>query len=47
MATETATTRKLGPIGDKILFENEYVRIWSVKLDGHVDAVTEALIGGS
>ncbi len=23
----------LGPIGDKILFENEYVRVWSVKLD--------------
>ena len=23
----------LGPLGDKILFENEYVRIWSVKLD--------------
>ena len=24
---------KLGPLGDKILFENEHVRIWSVKLD--------------
>lgn len=24
---------ELGPIGDKILFENEFVRIWSVKLD--------------
>jgi len=23
----------LGPIGDKVLFENEFVRIWSVKLD--------------
>ena len=33
MATETATTRKLGPIGDKILFENEHVRVWSVTLD--------------
>jgi beta-alanine degradation protein BauB len=33
MAGETASTRKLGPIGDKILFENEYLRVWSVKLD--------------
>jgi quercetin dioxygenase-like cupin family protein len=24
---------ELGPIGDKILFENEYLRVWSVKLD--------------
>src|SRR5690606_37562094 len=24
---------KLGPLGDKVLFENEFVRIWSVKLD--------------
>jgi quercetin dioxygenase-like cupin family protein len=24
---------ELGPIGDKILFENDRVRIWSVKLD--------------
>lgn len=24
---------ELGPIGDKILFENDHVRIWSVKLD--------------
>jgi beta-alanine degradation protein BauB len=24
---------KLGPIGDRILFENEYIRVWSVKLD--------------
>jgi quercetin dioxygenase-like cupin family protein len=24
---------ELGPIGDKILFENEHVRVWSVKLD--------------
>ena len=31
MAAET--TRKLGPIGDKILFENEHVRVWSVTLD--------------
>lgn len=23
----------LGPIGDEILFENDYVRIWSIKLD--------------
>ena len=33
MAVESATTRKLGPIGDKILFENEHVRVWSVTLD--------------
>src|SRR5262245_34728454 len=25
--------RVLGPIGDKILFENEFVRVWSVTLD--------------
>jgi len=25
--------RVLGPIGDKILFENEVVRVWSVTLD--------------
>ena len=25
--------RVLGPIGDKILFENEFVRVWSVKLE--------------
>ena len=25
--------RGLGPIGDKILFENEFVRVWSVTLD--------------
>ena len=24
---------KLGPLGDKVLFENEFVRIWSVTLD--------------
>jgi quercetin dioxygenase-like cupin family protein len=24
---------KLGPIGDKVLFDNEFVRIWSVTLD--------------
>jgi hypothetical protein len=29
MAAETATTRTLGPIGDKIVFENEFVRVWS------------------
>ena len=23
----------LGPIGDRILFENEHVRVWSVKLE--------------
>lgn len=28
----TSTTRELGPIGDKILFENDFVRVWSVKL---------------
>jgi beta-alanine degradation protein BauB len=25
--------RVLGPIGDKIVFENELVRVWSVTLD--------------
>jgi enamine deaminase RidA (YjgF/YER057c/UK114 family) len=25
--------RVLGPIGDKVLFENEFVRVWSVTLD--------------
>ena len=24
---------ELGPIGDKVLFENEYLRVWSVQLD--------------
>jgi quercetin dioxygenase-like cupin family protein len=33
MAGETATMRVLGPIGDKIVFENELVRVWSVTLD--------------
>ena len=28
----SASTRKLGPIGDKILFENNQIRVWSVKL---------------
>jgi quercetin dioxygenase-like cupin family protein len=28
--------RQLGPIGDKILFENDEIRVWSVKLQpGH------------
>jgi len=25
--------RELGPIGDSILFENEFVRVWSISLD--------------
>ena len=33
MAAETATTRTLGPIGDKIVFENEFVRVWSLALE--------------
>jgi beta-alanine degradation protein BauB len=33
MTEVTASGRKLGPIGDKILFENEFVRVWSVTLD--------------
>ena len=33
MATDATGGRKLGPIGDKILFENEHLRVWSVKLD--------------
>jgi quercetin dioxygenase-like cupin family protein len=32
-ASETGTSRTLGPIGDKILFENEHIRVWSVTLD--------------
>jgi beta-alanine degradation protein BauB len=27
------TDRKLGPIGDRILFENERVRVWVVSLE--------------
>jgi beta-alanine degradation protein BauB len=27
------TERTLGPIGDKILFENDQLRVWSVKLE--------------
>lgn len=30
--SESKTTRQLGPIGDKVLFENDQVRVWSVKL---------------
>src|SRR5215831_3372432 len=30
---ETEIMRVLGPIGDRILFENEFVRVWSVNLD--------------
>ncbi|QDM20764.1 cupin [Tardiphaga sp. vice154] len=26
-------SRELGPIGDQILFENDQVRVWSVKLE--------------
>ena len=33
MPTDTPTARTLGPIGDAILFENEHLRVWSVKLD--------------
>lgn len=34
MTNESATSgRKLGPIGDRILFENEHIRVWSVQLD--------------
>jgi len=33
MASDTATTRALGPIGDKIVFENEFVRVWSLALE--------------
>jgi quercetin dioxygenase-like cupin family protein len=32
--TETAGgEQRLGPIGDRILLENDFVRVWSVKLD--------------
>ena len=33
MAADTATKRTLGPIGDKIVFENEFVRVWSLALE--------------
>ena len=33
MTTESKTERQLGPIGDKVLFENEHIRVWSVTLD--------------
>jgi quercetin dioxygenase-like cupin family protein len=33
MSAQSPSTRKLGPIGDKILFENELVRVWAVTLD--------------
>ena len=32
MAAEMPGARTLGPIGDRILFENEAVRVWSVTL---------------
>lgn len=33
MSAESKGARKLGPIGDRILFENDRVRVWSVILD--------------
>jgi quercetin dioxygenase-like cupin family protein len=33
MTTAATSARKLGPIGDTVLFENEQVRVWSVKLE--------------
>jgi quercetin dioxygenase-like cupin family protein len=33
MAADTATKRTLGPIGDKIVFENEFLRVWSLALE--------------
>jgi quercetin dioxygenase-like cupin family protein len=33
MNEKTTTDRPLGPIGDKVLFENEQVRVWSVNLE--------------
>ena len=32
MSSSAPTNRTLGPIGDKILFENDQVRVWSVNL---------------
>ena len=32
MSSKASTDRTLGPIGDKILFENDQVRVWSVNL---------------
>ena len=32
-ASETGTKRELGPIGDRVLFENEHIRVWSITLD--------------
>ena len=31
--TEMKTPRQLGPIGDKILFENDHIRVWGLALD--------------
>ncbi|MFL6798338.1 MAG: hypothetical protein ACJ8F3_13090 [Xanthobacteraceae bacterium] len=33
MSEPSTTKRVLGPIGDRVLFENEFVRVWSVKLE--------------
>ncbi len=33
MNEKTTADRPLGPIGDKILFENEQIRVWSVNLE--------------
>ncbi len=33
MSSAPSSDRQLGPIGDKILFENDHVRIWSVSLE--------------
>jgi quercetin dioxygenase-like cupin family protein len=32
MTTEPKPERQLGPIGDKILFENDQVRVWGINL---------------
>jgi beta-alanine degradation protein BauB len=32
-SSDSAAHRVLGPIGDKVIFENEHVRVWSLSLD--------------
>lgn len=32
MSEQTTTTRTLGPIGDRVIFENDAVRVWIVDL---------------
>ena len=33
MSEQPASKRQLGPIGDKIIFENEFVRVWELAVE--------------